>query len=275
MTPHTVPSTETPHEAHGSLDTYSTVRMVEAFVDDQARAVAAVRAATGAIAAAVDLALPRIERGGRLFYVGAGTSGRLGVLDAYECPPTFNVPPTMVQAILAGGDRALMGAFEDAEDDFDGGATAVRSRDVSPRDIVIGIAASGRTPFVWGALTAARALGATTILLCFNPQLAFQPGTRPHLVIAPATGPEVLTGSTRLKAGTATKQVLNILTTLAMVRLGKVVENLMIDVRPTNAKLRQRAIRIVTELAGVSEAAAAAALARHHWDVHQTVRRLA
>jgi hypothetical protein len=157
------------------------------------------------------------RRGGRLFYVGAGTSGRLGALDASECPPTFSVPSEMVQAILAGGDQALGRAQEGAEDDAAAGADAVHRRGVGARDVVVGIAASGRTPFVWGALGAARGLGAATVLVCFNPTLVFDRGTRPTLVIAPRIGPEILTGSTRLKAGTATKLLLNIFSTISMV----------------------------------------------------------
>ena len=223
-------------------------------------------------------AIQRIVRcfraGGRLFYVGAGTSGRLGVLDASECPPTFNVPPTMVQAILAGSDQAMKGAREEAEDDLAGGAQAVRCRGVAQRDVVIGIAASGQTPFVWGALHAAHEVGATTILVCFNSKLVFDADNRPDLIIAPKIGPEILTGSTRLKAGTATKLLLNLFTTLAMVRMGKVTENLMVDVRPTNAKLRLRAIRIVRELTGMSDEDAKRELTRHHWAVKKTLDRL-
>jgi len=226
------------------------------------------------IAQAVQFIVRGFRRGGRLFYVGAGTSGRLGALDAYECPPTFSVPPEMTQAIVAGGDQALQGAQEDAEDDFAGGAEALHRRGVSRKDVVLGIAASGRTPFVWGALGAARELGATTILVCFNPNLLFKRGNRPKLVIAPRIGPELLTGSTRLKAGTATKLLLNIFTTLAMVQMGKVVENLMVDVQPTNAKLRQRAIRIVRALTGVAHPIAEAALQRSDWSIKKALLRL-
>jgi N-acetylmuramic acid 6-phosphate etherase len=223
---------------------------------------------------AIQFIVKAFTSGGRLFYVGAGTSGRLGVLDAYECPPTFNVPPGMVQAILAGSDQALKGAMEDAEDDIAGGTEAVRSRGITKQDVVIGIAASGRTPFVWGALNAARDRGAVTILVCFNPNLTYPAGIRPDLVITPRIGPEVLTGSTRLKAGTATKLLLNMFTTLSMVRIGKVVENLMVDVQPTNAKLRLRAIRIVRELAGVTAGVAEDELKRNDWAVKTTLSRL-
>ncbi len=224
------------------------------------------------ISKAVQFIVRAFRRGGRLFYVGAGTSGRLGALDACECPPTFSVSPEMVQAIVAGGDQSLSGAREDAEDDMAGGAEAVRRRRVCRDDVVVGIAASGRTPFVWGALHAARKLGATTMLICFNPNLVFSRGTRPTLLIAPKIGPEILTGSTRLKAGTATKLLLNILTTLSMVQMGKVVENLMVDVKPTNAKLRDRAIRIVQELTGVVREVAEDALRRNGWSVKNVLR---
>jgi N-acetylmuramic acid 6-phosphate etherase len=196
------------------------------------------------------------------------------MLDAYECPPTFGIPAGRVQAILAGGDAATHGSFEEAEDDAPAGAEAMRQRNVSSKDVVVGIAASGRTPFVWGALGAARERGAKTILLCFNPKLRFPSTHRPTLIIIPRTGPEVLTGSTRLKAGTATKMLLNTFSTLAMVRLGKVMENLMVDVQPSNAKLRERAIRIVRELTGTSRDDALAALRRHEWSAKNAVATL-
>ncbi len=205
--------------------------------------------------------------GGRLFYVGAGTSGRLGVLDASECPPTFRTSPEQVQGIMAGGVKALHSAVEGAEDDFAAGAEAVRFRGLKSGDVVVGIAASGRTPFVWGALAEAKRIGSRTALLCFNPHLVFARGHRPDVVIAPDLGPEVLTGSTRLKAGTATKLVLNAVTTLAMVRAGKVVGNLMVDLNPSNVKLRDRAVRIVSELTGADTTTAKDALEMHHWIV--------
>jgi N-acetylmuramic acid 6-phosphate etherase len=212
--------------------------------------------------------------GGRLFYFGAGTSGRLGVLDASECPPTFRTPPELVQGVIAGGAKALHSAVEGAEDDLAAGARAVEFRGVGSRDIVVGIAASGRTPFVWGALSGARRRGAATALVCFNPHLAFARGHRPDVVIAPDLGPEALTGSTRLKAGTATKLILNAVTTLAMVRMGKVVGNLMVDLNPSNTKLRDRATRIVAELTGATYPTAWAALEAHDWVVSTTLRAM-
>ena len=223
---------------------------------------------------AVKLIVRSFQRGGCLFYVGAGTSGRLGVLDASECPPTFRTPPEMVQGIMAGGQTALWSSVEGAEDDAQAGAQAIAFRGVAGRDVVVGIAASGRTPFVWGALAEAKKRGAATVLLCFNPFLKIPAGQRPTVVIAPNVGPEVLTGSTRLKAGTATKLVLNMLTTLAMVKLGKVTSNLMVDLNPSNVKLRNRAVRIVRELTGADEAVAHAALENTGWVVKAALQAL-
>jgi N-acetylmuramic acid 6-phosphate etherase len=214
-----------------------------------------------------------IKRGGRLIYVGAGTSGRLGVLDASECPPTFGTNPDQVQAIIAGGPRALTGPVEGAEDDATAGAREVRRRRVCSHDVVVGIAASGRTPFVRAALRQARLAGATTVLLCFNPRLKLSLAERPDVVIAANVGPEILTGSTRLKAGTATKLLLNIFSTLAMVRLGKVTGNLMTDLKPANAKLRERAIRIVMELADCSRENARSRLEASRWNVRDAIAR--
>lgn len=194
-----------------------------------------------------------LRAGGRLLYVGAGTSGRLGVLDASECPPTFGASPLQVQAVIAGGRRAMTHAVEGAEDDVEAGAAAVRGLRVGPRDVVCGISASARTPFVLGALDEARRQGARTALVCCNP-----PGPRVRVddVLLAETGPELVSGSTRLKAGTATKLILNALTTAAFVALGKVYRGRMVDVLPTNAKLRERAARMVAELTDLTPAAA-------------------
>ncbi len=218
--------------------------------------------------------------GGRLFYVGAGTSGRLGVLDASEIPPTFRAPREQVQGIIAGGRQALWSAVEGAEDDAPAGAAAVALRGAGKKDVVVGIAASGRTPFVWGALHEAKRRGAFTVLLCFNPGVKAalrrvrDAAWKPDCVIAPDLGPEILTGSTRLKAGTATKLVLNMITTLAMVRCGKVISNLMVDLNPSNVKLRDRAVRMVAELTGAAPEQAEAALKATGWVVKAAYRRL-
>ena len=215
-----------------------------------------------------------LRRGGRLFYAGAGTSGRLGVLDASECPPTFRSSPKMVQGIIAGGEMALMKSVEGAEDDASAGAKEIRSSGVKGRDVVVGIAASGTTPFVWGALREAKQRKATTVLVCFNPYLEIPREYQPTIVIAPDLGPELLTGSTRLKAGTATKLLLNIFSTLAMVKLGKVMGNLMVDLNPANVKLRDRAARIVQELTNADNVSARKALERSGWVVKKAIARL-
>ena len=211
--------------------------------------------------------------GGRLIYCGAGTSGRLGVLDASECPPTFRTPASLVQGIIAGGRTALWSAVEGAEDDEAAGIRSIASRSVTAQDVVIGISASGHAPFIWGCFAEARRRGAKTVLVACNP------GYRDHPLldraILPDTGPEVLTGSTRLKAGTATKLVLNLITTLALARSGKVVSNLMIDLNPSNTKLRDRATRIVQELAQVDAPAARQALESNGWVIRQALAGIA
>jgi N-acetylmuramic acid 6-phosphate etherase len=266
--------TEQRHPLSMNLDKLPVSRAIALMLGEDAKIPEAILAARTKIARAVALIVRAFRRGGRLFYVGAGTSGRLGVLDASECPPTFRTPPEMVQGIMAGGHRALWEAVEGAEDDAAAGGRAVEFRGVGRRDTVIGISASGRTPFVRGALTEAKRRGAVTILLYFNPRLEIPRTDRPDFLIAPDIGPEVLTGSTRLKAGTATKLILNIFTTLAMVRLGKVLGNLMIDVKPSNAKLRDRATRIVRELTGVDYEAARAALEKTGWKIKSASARL-
>ena len=218
---------------------------------EDAKVVAAVAEVGDAVARAVELAAARFRAGGRLIYVGAGTSGRLGVLDASECPPTFSTPPEMVVGLIAGGPTALTRAVEGAEDDPERGATDLRSVGVTSKDLVIGIATSGRTPYVLGAMDAAREVGATTIgLSCNRPSLL---ADHVDLDISPLVGPEVIAGSTRLKAGTATKLILNMITTGAMVLIGKTYGNRMIDLQPTNQKLRLRTRRIIRELAGITD----------------------
>jgi N-acetylmuramic acid 6-phosphate etherase len=257
-----------------NLDRMSVAAAVELMLSEEANVTRALLAKKVLLARAVTMVARAFRRGGRLFYIGAGTSGRLGVLDASECPPTFRVAPTLVQGIIAGGDVALRHAVEGAEDDAPAGAYEIKSRGVGKRDVVVGLAASGSTKFVWGALGEAKRRGAATMLVCFNPYLVIPPALRPNLVLAPDLGPEVLTGSTRLKAGTATKLILNLLTTLAMVRIGKVASNLMVDVNASNAKLRQRVVRIVRELTGADELAATQALEKSNWMVRAACRRL-
>lgn len=258
-----------------NFDRLSIGAAIELMLGEEAGVAPAVLREKRALAKAVGFASKALKAGGRIFYAGAGTSGRLGVLDASECPPTFRAPPEMVQGIMAGGARALVQAVEGAEDDARAGAESVRFRGLGPKDVLVGIAASGRTPFVWGALAAARQAGARTVLLHFNPSLKIDRAHRPDALIAPNLGPEVLTGSTRLKCGTATKLVLNLISTIAMARLGKVAGNLMVDLNPSNVKLRDRAIRIVQELSGCDPAAARAALERNGWVVKAAWRSLA
>jgi N-acetylmuramic acid 6-phosphate etherase len=262
-------ATEQRNPRSAAMDKLPTPDLVELFIreeDEVARALAGSRAA---LADAVDLTAAALQAGGRLFYTGAGASGRLGVLDASEIPPTFGASPELVQGIIAGGAGALSSAAEGAEDQPEAGEFAVMHRGVREGDIVCGIAASGRTPFVLGTLRRARALGARTILLTCNP--ARNRTETWDVEIDLDTGPELVTGSTRLKAGTATKVALNLLSTCAMVRLGAVRGNLMIDVRATNAKLRDRAIRLVAELRRCSYDDARARLIAAAWNVRAAI----
>lgn len=252
------------------LEQRTVSELVDLFLDESERVVPALRAVTAQLASATELVVASLQGGGRMFYIGAGTSGRLGVLDASEVPPTFGVPPTLVQGIMAGGLPALALGVEEIEDDRAAGAEALRQRAVDARDVVVGIAASGRTPFVIAALEEAQRRGAKTVLLTCNPLRPAMP-VPPDVAVDIPTVSEFLTGSTRLAAGTATKIALNLLSTLAMIRLGKVRDNLMIDVRATNAKLRDRATRIVMELTGWDEARAAAALTRQNWNIRSVL----
>lgn len=249
-------------------------KAIALMLSEDAKIPAAILEQKKKIERAIDWIVRAFRNGGRLFYVGAGTSGRLGVLDASECPPTFRARPDQVQGIIAGGQSALWTSVEGAEDDASAGARSVQFRGIDQKDVVVGIAASGRTPFVLGGLDEAKRRRAKTILLCFNPALEISPDSKPDLIIAPATGPEVLTGSTRLKAGTATKIILNLLTTLSMVRLGKVVGNLMVDLNPANTKLRDRAVRIVQSLTGVNSVTAREALESSGWVVKKAWTKL-
>jgi len=233
-----------------NLDTMSLSDAVALMQQQDRLAVEAVATQQEPITRAIELVVAALRQGGRLIYVGAGTSGRLGVLDAAECPPTFRTDPHMVQGILAGGPEAMFKAKEGAEDSPEEGAAAMNAARVSAVDVVLGIAAGGTTPFVQGALVRARQRGSATIFLtCAQP---FANEAPVDVVIRPLTGPEVLTGSTRLKAATATKLILNTLSTLAMVQLGKVYENLMVDLKATNAKLQDRSTRIVATLTNLS-----------------------
>ena len=254
-----LPTTEKRNRASENIDKLSTKQIVDLINAEDARVPAAVARQGKQVAKAIDLVVERFKKGGRLFYVGAGTSGRLGVLDASECPPTFGVPPSLVQGIIAGGRRALVRAVEGAEDFPEDGAATIK-KCVRAKDVVVGLAACGMTPFVHGALKQARKIGAATIFITCAPEAVEH--IPAEIIINPVVGPEVVTGSTRMKAGTATKLVLNTLTTGAMIKLGKVYGNLMVDLKATNEKLRDRSIRIVMEMTNLSRSGARQLLTR-------------
>jgi N-acetylmuramic acid 6-phosphate etherase len=269
-----------------NLEKMSARQLAELFVEEEKFVEDALRGATADLARAIEMVTESLRNGGRLFYVGAGSSGRIGVLDASEIPPTFGASPDLVQGIIAGGTTALYRSVEGAEDEESTGASAMRERGIKNGDVVIGITASGRTPFVLGALAHAKSLGAKTILLTCNPGCSHRPVagqsdgpqgrgySNADLVIALAVGPEILTGSTRLKAGTATKAALNIISTGAMIALGKVRGNLMIDLHATNAKLRDRAVRVVVDLAQCDYESAHRQLEAADWNLRAVVEKL-
>ena len=251
--------TEAPNPASVEIDALPTRQMLAVINRADQDVAISVQRELDNITLAVDSIAERLENGGRLFYIGAGTSGRLGVLDASECPPTFNTPPELVQGIIAGGDYALRKSVEKAEDDPEQGREDLRVRSFAPGDALVGIAASGRTPYVLGAISYARSLGALTIGLSCTPDSELAQAS--EIAITPVPGAEIITGSTRLRAGTATKLVLNMLSTGVMIRLGYVYGNLMVNVQPTNEKLTDRARRIVAAIEDVSYDEAARLLA--------------
>ncbi len=257
--------TEANDERHAALDQCSTPDLVRALVDDQAAAVAAVQAAAPLLAQAVDAALPRLRAGGRLVYAGAGTSGRLGVLDSVELPPTFSWPRERARALLAGGEGAMFQAVEGAEDNTELGAADLQAIGVNAQDVLLLIAASGATPYVMGALRAGQAAGALTIGIANNPGAPLAAQAQIGIVLD--TGPEVISGSTRLKAGTAQKIALNAFSSALMVRLNKVYGNLMVDLRASNHKLLDRALRLTVHATGADEADAREALLACEWRV--------
>lgn len=254
------PLTESRHPESAELDRFSSLEIVSLMNREDGSVVRTVQEALPFVAGAVDAIVERMRDGGRLFYVGAGTSGRLGALDAAECPPTFGTEPELVQAVMAGGVQAFHQAVEHAEDDPDAGAAELDRRGLSARDFVVGISASGRTPFVIGALRRARQVGAGTGSIFCNPGAPM--ATEAEHPILLAVGPEILTGSTRLKAGTATKMALNMLSTATMVRLGRSFGNLMVDVKANSAKLRERRVRILADTANLPLDRAATLLER-------------
>jgi N-acetylmuramic acid 6-phosphate etherase len=263
--------TEQLNPASAHIDALSTVEMLRVINAEDRKVAEAVEREIAAIARAVDAVAETFGRGGRLFYIGAGTSGRLGVLDASECPPTFGVSPEMVQGIIAGGEAALSRATETTEDDPAMGARDLTARGFTANDILAGIAASGRTPYVLGAVAEAKRLGGATIGISCTPDSELARAA--DIAITPLVGPEVIAGSTRMKAGTAQKLVLNMLTTGAFIRMGYVYGNLMVNVQPKNSKLRDRARRIIAQAAGVSYERAGELLAEAGNNVPAAIRK--
>lgn len=245
-----------PNTTH--IDTLSTLEMVRLINQEDQKVALAVAQVAPEIARAIDVITRQLSQGGRLFYAGCGTSGRLGILDAVECPPTYSTDPELVQAIIAGGYPAIFRAVEGAEDDFDLGRRDLQERGFAPQDVLVGLAASGRTPYVLGAMGYARELGSAVIAVTCCP--GSEVDQMADIGIAPTPGPEVITGSTRMKSGTAQKMVLNMLSTGTMIKLGKVYGNLMVDVKPSNEKLIRRCVTIVREAVGCEEDQAVSAL---------------
>ena len=268
----TLPITEQENPRSKNLSSLSSREIVALMNAEDATVGAAVERVLDDVARAVDETVARLRDGGRLFYVGTGTSGRLGVLDASECPPTFGVSPELVQGVIAGGYDACYRAVEASEDDANAGGTDLQQRNLTDKDVVVGIAASGKTPYTVGAVTYARSIGAFTVGLTCVPD---SPITRAaELSIVPVVGPEVLTGSSRLKAGTAQKMVLNMISTATMVGLGYVSGNRMSNMQARNTKLRARAVRIVAAETGLDQASAMKELEASGWNVPNTIQRL-
>lgn len=267
-----LPITEQENPRSQNLSSQSTREIVELMNAEDATVAAAVQRVLDDVVRAVEETAARLRNGGKLYYVGTGTSGRLGVLDASECPPTFGVSPELVQGVIAGGYDACYRAVEASEDDENAGATDLQQRKLTAKDVVVGIAASGKTPYTVGAVNYARSLGAFTVGLTCVPD---SPITRAaELSIVPVVGPEVLTGSSRLKAGTAQKMVLNMISTATMVRLGYVSGNRMANLQARNTKLRDRAVRIVMAETGLDQASALRELEASAWNVRHTIERL-
>ncbi len=265
-----LPVTEQENPRSVNLSSQSTLEIVELMNAEDASVAGAVQRVLGDVAKAIDETVARLSAGGRLFYIGTGTSGRLGVLDASECPPTFGVSPELVQGVIAGGYDACHRAVEASEDDANAAGGDLEQRGFTGNDVLVGIAASGRTPYTVGAVSYARGLGAFTVGLTCVPDSPITQAA--ELSIVPVVGPEILTGSSRLKAGTAQKMVLNMISTATMVRLGYVSGNRMSNLQARNTKLRERAVRIVMAETGLDQAAATAALESSAWNVRQTIQ---
>jgi N-acetylmuramic acid 6-phosphate etherase len=261
--------TEAINPATLGIDKLSPAGIIDLMLDEDRKIVAAVAREKERIALGVELISQALRKGGRLIFIGAGTSGRLGILEAAEIPPTFGTDPLQVRAVMAGGTRAIVQAREGVEDNYEEGSRSIARLRPSSKDVVVGVTASGMTPFVRGGLNRARTTGAKIIFVTCFPGTALQ--TFVGLTIAPSVGPEVIAGSTRLKAGTATKMVLNMLTTAAMVRIGKTYGNLMVDVRTGSEKLKDRARRILSIVSGIDYEAADRLLKRSHWNVKAAI----
>lgn len=261
--------TESRNQASMGIDNASTQEIIETICREDQKVIQAVVNQSRAMTDAVEVIVASLKSGGRLFYMGSGTSGRLGILDAAELLPTYGVGEDTVKAIIAGGKEAMFMPIEKAEDDYEAGISDLLAESPKPKDVLVGISASGRTPYVMGALTKAKAIGMATIGLTCNSVNAMSEVC--DILIAPVVGPEVVTGSTRMKAGTAQKIVLNSLSTAAMIRLGKVYQNLMVDMQPTNEKLRYRAVRIVVDATDVDTATAHQKLDESGWNIKTAI----
>ena len=263
-------NTEMRNERTTHLDRMSALEIAKAMNYENARSVEAVEAVLPQVAKAIDAITESFARGGRLFYLGAGTSGRLAVLDAAECPPTFGAPPSQVVGIIAGGEQSMFRASEGQEDDPNEGIEALKTHGITDRDVVVGLSAAGGAAFVCNAIAFANSLGCVTVGISCNPGSRLEQLSA--IPITPDTGPEALTGSTRLKAGNAQKMILNMLSTGAMVRSGHVYENMMINLKPTNIKLRGRVIRIVREITDLPETEATVLLEKANWVIKDTLK---
>ena len=264
-------NTETRNKYTYNIDKMSTHDMLKIINDENAAVTKAVDAALPQIAQVCDTVSDAIKAGGRVFYIGSGTSGRLGVCDAAECPPTFGVPYDLFNGIIAGGEKCMFKAAENAEDNPDAGIDDLKSRGFSDKDVLIGISASGSAAYVISAVKYAKSIGAKTAAITNNPDTGL--GKAADVDICADTGPEVITGSTRMKAGTAQKLILNMISTASMVKCGCVYENMMINLRPTNKKLRRRMIGIVTEILGCSYEKAEALLEANEWSIRKAVEK--
>ena len=261
MASYDILATETQNRRTAHIDEMSTLEMVRAFNEEDKLVAQAVEQVLPAVAEAIDAIAAALSKGGRLFYVGAGTSGRLGVLDASECPPTYGVSPETVQGVMIGGPEAVFRSVEGAEDDPQAGISGLKERGFTAADVLVGISASGHAPSVVGAVQWAKALGAVTVGIATNPGTPLPEAA--DIAITPVVGPEVIYGSTRMKSGTAQKMILNMLSTGSMVKTGRVWRNYMVDMKPTNAKLRRRAERMIMAAAGCDDATAAKLLAEN------------